>query len=74
MHLYVSRDGLAIITHEEAVKSKAVDALADYWNIEQNEIVAFGDDTNDIDLLEHCAIGVAVGNALDEVKAVADYM
>lgn len=74
LHLYVGRDGLAIITHEEAVKSKAVDALADYWNIRKNEIVAFGDDMNDINLLEHCAIGVAMGNALDEVKAVADYI
>jgi hypothetical protein len=34
----------------------------------------FCDDLNDIDLLEYCGIGIAMGNALDEVKAVADYI
>ena len=34
-------------------------------------MVAFGDDTNDIDMLSMCGIGVAVDNALPEVKEVA---
>jgi hydroxymethylpyrimidine pyrophosphatase-like HAD family hydrolase len=36
--------------------------------------VAFGDDLNDIDMLNHAGVSVAMGNALDEVKAVADYV
>jgi len=74
LYLYVSRDGLAMVMHKEAMKSKAVYALATHWGIKQDEIVAFGDDTNDIDLLKYCGIGVAMGNALDEVKAVADHI
>jgi len=63
-----------VIIHKEAIKSKGVAALAEHWGIKPSEIVAFGDDTIDIDLLEYCGIGVAVSNALDDVKAVADYI
>jgi len=74
LYMYVSRDGLAMVMHEEAIKSNALIALADHWGIKPAEIVAFGDDTNDIDLLERCGIGVAMGNALDEAKCAADYI
>jgi len=73
-YLYVSRDDCAMVMHKEAMKSKAVAALAEHWGITQNEIIAFGDDANDTDLLEYCGVGIAMGNALDEVKAVADYI
>jgi len=39
-----------------------------------SEITAFGDDLNDIDMLEFSGISVAMVNALDNVKAVADYI
>jgi len=67
-------DNFTMIMHENASKSSAVAALAEHWNIESTEIVAFGDDIIDIDMLQHCGIGVAMGNAIDEVKAVADYV
>ncbi|MDR3093560.1 MAG: HAD hydrolase family protein, partial [Bacteroidales bacterium] len=35
---------------------------------------AFGDGGNDISMLRHVAIGVAMGNATDDVKAQADYV
>jgi len=74
INLIIARDKLAMFMHHEAKKSNAVSVLAGYWNIKPFEIMAFGDDLNDIDLLEFCGIGVAMGNALDEVKAVADYI
>jgi len=74
LYMVISRDNLAMIMHKEAVKSKAVAALADYWGIEKSEIAAFGDDLNDIDLLQFCGVSVAVGNALDEAKAAAGYI
>jgi Cof subfamily protein (haloacid dehalogenase superfamily) len=74
MYLKVARDGLGMIMHKDATKSKALAELARIWGIAQSEIVAFGDDLNDIDMLSYAGFGVAMGNALDEVKAVADYI
>ena len=72
LYLTVSRDGLAMIMHADATKMKAINALADYWAIGKEEIVAFGDDLNDIDMLVGCGVGVAMGNGVDEVKVIAD--
>jgi hypothetical protein len=74
LYMVIARDGLAMIMHREAVKSKAVAALASHWNIDKSEIAAFGDDLNDLDLLSFCGVGVAMGNALDEVKKAADFV
>ena len=38
------------------------------------ECIAFGDAENDIDMLEFCGIGVAMGNSQDKVKSIADYV
>jgi len=72
LYLQESRDGFAFVMHKEAIKSSAVSSLAEYWGIGQNEITAFGDDLNDINLLEYSGIGIAMGNALSEVKAAAN--
>lgn len=39
-----------------------------------SEIVAFGDDLNDIDMLTECGYGIAVDNAVQEVKKIADFI
>lgn len=46
--------------------------LAREWEIADEEICAVGDDINDIPMLHGAGLGVAMGNALEEVKAVAD--
>ena len=74
LYLNVSYDNLAMVMHCEAKKSMAVAAIAERWNIRQCEIAAFGDDVNDIDLLQYSGTGIAVENALDEVKAAADFV
>ena len=38
-----------------------------------SEVIAIGDGINDISLLSTAGLAIAMGNALDEVKAVADY-
>ena len=74
LYMTVSRDGMAMVMHSGATKNSAVSTIAQYWTVAKSEIVAFGDDLNDIDLLSGVGIGVAMGNALDEVKSVADYI
>jgi len=68
------RDGLGMVMHREAIKSAAVAELADRWMISKYEIAAFGDDLNDIDMLKYAGIGIAMDNALDEVKAATGYI
>ena len=74
MYLTVARDGHGMILRDEATKATAVAKLAELWGIESKEIISFGDDMIDIDVLAYSGIGVAVSNAIDEVKAVADYV
>jgi len=55
-------------------KGNAVKALAEYYGIKREEIVAIGDNENDLSMIEYAGIGVAMGNAIDSVKNVADYI
>ena len=55
-------------------KDKGIDAIANHLDIKVEEIMAFGDGGNDISILQTAGIGVAMGNANDSVKAVADYI
>ena len=40
--------------------------------IDPNKIIAIGDNENDISMIKTAKLGVAVSNAIDELKAVAD--
>ena len=42
--------------------------------VEPEEMMAVGDSPNDMAMLSVCGLPVAVGNALDEVKAIARYI
>lgn len=55
-------------------KSIGIDKIIEYYGISLDETMAFGDGGNDIDMLRHVKLGVAMGNAGDEVKAAADYV
>ncbi len=57
---------------QKSDKVQAIRELAKILNISMNEIVAFGDDKNDIEMLKMCGTGVAVENAVAEVKDIAD--
>ncbi|MFC2071923.1 HAD hydrolase family protein, partial [Chloroflexota bacterium] len=55
-------------------KGKAMEALAPYLGIGLTEIMAIGDGTNDVSLLSIAGLAVAMDNAPEELKAVADYV
>ncbi|HDN2547183.1 TPA: HAD hydrolase family protein, partial [Enterobacter asburiae] len=40
--------------------------------LSMSQVIAFGDNFNDLSMLETAGLGVAMGNAVDEVKACAD--
>lgn len=53
-------------------KAAGMEALCHHFNIRQEETLAFGDGGNDIEMLQWAGIGVAMGNAEDDVKQCAD--
>ena len=55
-----------------ATKWRGIQQLLDSVNLEAKQAVYFGDDNDDIEPIRRCGYGVAVSNALDCVKAVAD--
>ncbi len=57
-----------------ATKSYAVRKLAEILGITTNEIIGIGDGHNDLALLTACGLKVAMGNAVEELKAIADYI
>lgn len=62
------------ISHPEAKKSSAVEFLTEYYGYKKEEIMTIGDQNNDIELLKAGGIKVAMGNATEELKSVADYV
>ena len=57
--------------NKECNKGNAVEFLSKHFNVPLNEIITVGDSTNDIPLLDGVWHGVAVGDATEELKAVA---
>ncbi len=53
-------------------KGNAIDVICKHLNISTKEIIAFGDDYADIEMLEIAGTGVAMGNAVKELKDIAD--
>ena len=59
-------------TKNGITKEKAISIICEVCHVTVSEIIAFGDDYADIGMLKLCGIGVAMGNAIQEVKNIAD--
>ena len=55
-------------------KAAGIESILRRLGLRREECIGFGDGGNDIEMLEYCGIGVAMGNANDEVKRHADYV
>lgn len=53
-------------------KAKALDAIFPNMGIKPEEMIAFGDGQNDLSIIRYAGVGVAMGNAVDELKEAAD--
>ena len=60
------------IVAEDNSKARGMEAICRHFGIRQEETLAFGDGANDIEMLQWAGIGVAMGNAADNVKENAD--
>lgn len=71
--MFAGRQG-ADVVEKEASKAEGLKRLCAYYNIDVKDVVAFGDSMNDYEIIRLAGTGVAMGNALEEVKAAADYV
>jgi hypothetical protein len=53
-------------------KAAGLRVLTDGWGQSLRNVIAFGDDTNDLEMIRDAGLGVAMGNAVPELKAVAN--
>jgi Cof subfamily protein (haloacid dehalogenase superfamily) len=73
LHLYRSKDTYIEIAPKSISKASALAlVLNSNFDITLSEVMAFGDNYNDVDLISAVGMGIAVENARDEVKAVAN--
>ncbi|WP_210146221.1 Cof-type HAD-IIB family hydrolase [Staphylococcus sp. GDY8P29P] len=61
------------ITHSDAQKGIALNTIAERLNIDMKNVMAIGDNMNDVSMLERVGYSVAMENAAPEVKAIAKY-
>lgn len=55
-------------------KGKSLLEIADIFGIDQKDIIAFGDEMNDETMIQMAGVGVAMGNAVEGIKQIADYI
>ena len=59
------------ITHSDAQKGIALETIANQLHIDLQDVMALGDNLNDVSMLERVGYPVAMDNAMPEVKAIA---
>ncbi|MPM26804.1 Sugar phosphatase YidA [bioreactor metagenome] len=62
------------VLNKDAGKASALAELAALLNIDSENIMAIGDNENDLSMIEYAGVGVAMGNAVDKVKEAADFI
>lgn len=73
-HIAKSKPHFLEVTHPEANKGLALLHLAKTLGINQSEIIGIGDNHNDKELIVTAGLGVAMGNAVKEMKDIADFV
>lgn len=73
VHMFAERQG-ADVVEKTASKAMGLKRLCEYFHVPLSQTVAFGDSMNDYDIVCLAGIGIAMGNAMEELKQVADYV
>ena len=53
-------------------KATGIQKVLDYYHLDQDDTYAFGDGENDLEMIEFCRVGVAMGNACEVLKEKAN--
>ena len=74
LNIVKSTDYYCEFVNPKADKGYALQFLGEKWGIKKEEILAIGDQDNDIQMLQAAGIGVAMGNGSKNIKKIADYI
>jgi HAD superfamily hydrolase (TIGR01484 family) len=77
VHRYYSREGSvasAVLTHPRATKEDALAQLVEQIGVRPDEVLTLGDAEADAGMLRWAGVGVAMGNAMPEARAAADWI
>ena len=74
LNIYTSKPIYLEVMNKKASKTNAVKFIIGRYHIIQEETIAIGDNFNDKEMIQFAGKGVAMGNAPDEIKAVANYI
>ena len=69
-----STDGYLEIGAKDGTKAEALTVLTDIYNVKPENVMALGDNYNDLYMLAWAGTGVAMGNADQRLKDLADYV
>lgn len=62
------------IVRQGISKARGIDYVKSYLDIDRNHIIAFGDEDNDLEMIDYAGVGVAMGNAIGELKSIANHV
>jgi Cof subfamily protein (haloacid dehalogenase superfamily) len=62
------------VMHRDATKMNGISFVAQRLKINTEHVLAFGDDHNDLEMLENCGIGVAVSNGIKPARRAANFI
>lgn len=71
---YQKSQDSAVISNRLVDKGNVLNSIIRYFGIEKEETISFGDNTNDIPMLKASGTGVAMENAVFQLKDIADYI
>ncbi len=74
LHISKSKPHFLEFSHPLGNKGDALAAIAEYYGVGRDEIIAVGDSYNDLEMIDYAGLSVVVGNARPEIKARADYV
>ncbi len=74
LHIVSSSNNNFEIMLNSSTKGNAVEILAKKYNLTSDEVMCIGDSENDLSMIKYAGVGVAMGNANDEIKSKANYV
>ncbi|MGL4522994.1 MAG: Cof-type HAD-IIB family hydrolase [Bacilli bacterium] len=74
LNIMLSKPYFLEVTHKDVDKGQSLARLASLLNIPQSEIIACGDSYNDASMIQWAGLGVAMGNANDDIKSMSNHV